>query len=341
MARRTAARDAATGRPREAGHDGGAGAGFDRRRRRPRAGGDSLWRDACRRLLRNRLALAGGCVVGLLLAMAAAAPAIAPRHFADGDFEQTFAKPGGEYPLGADFLGRDLLSRLIYGARISLTVGLLGALTAFLIGVAYGTVAGYAGGRADNAMMRVVDLLYAFPSLLFIILLLVVFKLGFGQREDPSAMVRAVVSLDRAMGGMLFILAGISFTSWVGLARLARGMALSLRETEFVQAARALGARPGRVVVRHLLPNLIGPGIVQVTLMIPGLIATEAFLSFIGLGVDPPTPSWGAMISEGITSMRSHPHLAIFPGIALALTMLCFNFLGDGLRDALDPRMKV
>lgn len=135
MARRTAALDAATDRLREAGHDGDAGAGFDRRRRRPRAGGDSLWRDACRRLLRNRLALAGGCVVGLLLAMAAAAPAIAPRHFADGDFEQTFAKPGGEYPLGADFLGRDLLSRLIYGARISLTVGLLGALTAFLIGV--------------------------------------------------------------------------------------------------------------------------------------------------------------------------------------------------------------
>ena len=210
-----------------------------------------------------------------------------------------------------------------------------------MFGVAYGTVAGYAGGRVDNAMMRVVDTLYAFPSLLFIILLLVVFKLGFGQREDPSALVRALVSVDRAMGGMLFILAGISFTSWVGLARLARGMALSLRETEFVQAARALGARPGRIVGRHLLPNLIGPGIVQVTLMIPGLIATEAFLSFIGLGVDPPTPSWGAMIAEGIASMRSHPHLAIFPGIALALTMLCFNFLGDGLRDALDPRMKV
>ena len=309
-------------------------------RKPPRAGRDSLWHDAWRRLLHNRLAVAGGGVVALLLAMAALAPLVAPHHFADGDFEQTFARPGGAFVLGADFLGRDLLSRLIYGARISLAVGLLGALTAFLIGVAYGTVSGYAGGRADNAMMRVVDLLYAFPSLLFIILLLVVFKLGFGQREDPSAMVRAVVSLDRAMGGMLFILVGISLTSWVGLARLARGMALALRETEFVQAARALGARPGRVVVRHLLPNLIGPGVVQVTLMIPGLIATEAFLSFIGLGVDPPTPSWGAMIAEGITSMRSHPHLAIFPGLALALTMLCFNFLGDGLRDALDPRMK-
>ncbi len=312
----------------------------DRRRTLSRRGGESLWQDAWRRLLGNRLAVAGGAVVVVLLAVAALAPLLAPRHFAEGDFEKTFARPGADFVLGADFLGRDVLSRLIFGARISLTVGMLGAMTAFLIGVAYGTVAGYAGGRADNAMMRVVDLLYAFPSLLFIILLLVVFKLGFGQREDPSALVRAVVSLDRAMGGMLFILAGISLTSWVGLARLARGMALSLRETEFVQAARALGARPGRVVVRHLLPNLIGPGIVQVTLMIPGLIATEAFLSFIGLGVDPPTPSWGAMIAEGITSMRSHPHLAIFPGIALALTMLCFNFLGDGLRDALDPRMK-
>ena len=321
---------------------GGAAPAITPEQRAPgRGGGESLWRDAWRRLLGNRLAVAGGAVVVVLLAVAALAPVLAPRHYAAGDFEATFARPGGEFVLGADFLGRDLLSRLIYGARISLTVGILGALTAFLIGVAYGTVAGYAGGRVDNALMRVVDMLYAFPSLLFIILLLVVFKLDFGQREDPSALVRAVVTVDRAMGGMLFILAGISFTSWVGLARLARGMALSLRETEFVQAARALGARPGRIVVRHLLPNLIGPGIVQVTLMIPGLIATEAFLSFIGLGVDPPTPSWGAMISEGISSMRSHPHLAIFPGIALALTMLCFNFLGDGLRDALDPRMKV
>ena len=310
--------------------DGTAPAAPAGRRTPSRGGGQSLWHDAWRRLLGNRLAVAGGAVVVVLLAAAALAPLLAPHHYAVGDFEATFARPGSAFVLGADFLGRDLLSRLIYGARISLTVGILGALTAFVFGVAYGTVAGYAGGRVDNAMMRVVDTLYAFPSLLFIILLLVVFKLGFGQREDPSALVRAVVSVDRAMGGMLFIMAGIGFTSWVGLARLARGMALSLRETEFVQAARALGARPGRIVVRHLLPNLIGPGIVQVTLMIPGLIATEAFLSFIGLGVDPPTPSWGAMIAEGISSMRSHPHLAIFPGIALALTMLCFNFLGDG-----------
>lgn len=301
---------------------------------------DSLWKDAFRRLLKNRVAVVSGILIIVLALVAVFAPIVAPYHFADGDFEATYAPPGGKYLLGADFLGRDMLSRLIYGTRISLVVGTLGALFAFTIGTFYGTIAGYTGGKVDNVMMRIVDILYAFPSLLFIIILMVTFKSGFTGEAMQNPFVRAIAAIDKQMGGMLFIMIGISATSWVGMARLSRGMALSLRETEFIQAAQALGAGNLRIVIRHLVPNLVGPMLISVTLAIPGYIGTEAFLSFIGLGVDPPTPSWGMMIQEGFKAMRSHPHLALFPGIALALVMLSFNFLGDGLRDALDPRMK-
>ena len=301
----------------------------------------SLWQDAFRRLLRNKLAVAGGIAIVSFVVIATFAPVIAPHHYAEADFSTAFAPPGPQYALGADFLGRDLLSRLIYGARISLLVGTLGALFAFSVGLLYGTISGYFGGRIDNVMMRIVDILYAFPALLFIILLMVTFKSGLsGQLAGGSPFVRAVAAVDRQLGGMLFIIIGISLTSWIGMARLSRGMALSLRETEFIQAAKAQGARDLRIIVRHLVPNLVGPLLVAVTLSIPGFIGIEAFLSFIGLGVDPPTPSWGAMIAEGFQAMRSYPHLALFPGLALAILMLSFNFLGDGLRDALDPRMK-
>jgi ABC-type dipeptide/oligopeptide/nickel transport system permease subunit len=187
--------------------------------------------------------------------------------------------------------------------------------------------------------MRIVDILYAFPTLLLIILLMVVFKTQINALSK-TPWVNGLVAIDRAFGGLLFIMVGIGLTSWVDMARISRGMALSLRETEYVQAARALGASNARLIRKHLMPNLIGPCIVTVTLRIPGFIGTEAFLSFIGLGVDPPTPSWGMMISEGTRVMRSYPHQTIFPGLALALVMLAFNFLGDGLRDALDPRLK-
>jgi ABC-type dipeptide/oligopeptide/nickel transport system permease subunit len=301
----------------------------------------SLWRDAFRRLLKNRLAVVGGIAILLLALTAILAPAIAPYHFADADFTAVYASPGARFPLGADFMGRDMLSRLMYGARISLLVGVMGALVSFSIGLLYGTISGYVGGKVDNVMMRIVDVLYAFPGLLFIILLMVTFKSGFGGLlVAKSPFVAALEAFDKRIGGMLFILIGISVTSWIGMARLSRGMALSLRETEFIQAAKAQGAGDLRIIVRHLVPNLIGPLLVSVTLAIPGFIGTEAFLSFIGLGVDPPTPSWGAMISDGFQAMRSYPHLALFPGIALAILMLSFNFLGDGLRDALDPRMK-
>ncbi len=301
----------------------------------------SLWLDAFRRLRRNRLAVVGGIAILLFVVAAAFAPKVAPHSYAESDFDAALATPGPKFPMGADFMGRDLLSRLIYGARISLTVAALGAFFAFTIGLLYGTISGYSGGRVDNVMMRIVDVLYSFPDLLFIILLMVTFKSGVaGQVAGNSPFIRAVTAIDKQLGGMLFIVVGISLTSWIGMSRLARGMALSLRETEFIQAARAQGAGNLRIIVRHLVPNLIGPLLVSVTLAIPGYIGTEAFLSFIGLGVDPPMPSWGAMIADGFQNMRSHPHLALFPGIALAVLMLSFNFLGDGLRDALDPRMK-
>jgi ABC-type dipeptide/oligopeptide/nickel transport system permease subunit len=267
------------------------------------------------------------------------APLVAPRPYDEGNLVMNNAVPGKEYPLGADFMGRDLLSRLIYGTRISLTVGFIGAITAFIIGITYGTVSGFLGGKTDSVMMRIVDILYAFPTLLLIILLMVVFKTTLSA-ESRSPFVIALTAVDHSFGGLLFIMIGIGLTSWVDMARISRGMALSLRETEFVQAARALGASNTRLVLKHVMPNLLGPCIVTVTLRIPGFIGTEAFLSFIGLGVDPPTPSWGMMISEGTRVMRAYPHQAIYPGLALALVMLAFNFLGDGLRDAVDPRLK-
>jgi oligopeptide transport system permease protein len=296
-------------------------------------------RDAFRRLLKNKVAVAGGVFIILLVLAAIFAPLIAPMPYWEGELASNNALPGKVYPLGADFMGRDLLSRLIYGTRVSLTVGFIGAIAAFIVGISYGTISGYFGGKVDTIMMRIVDILYAFPTILFIILLLVLFKTTLNSLS-ASPFVKGLISVDRYFGGLLFIMIGIGLTSWVDMARLSRGMALSLRETEYVQAARALGAGDIRLILKHLMPNLVGPCIVTVTMRIPGFIGTEAFLSFIGLGVDPPTPSWGMMISEGTRVLRAYPHQAIYPGIALALVMLAFNFLGDGLRDALDPRLK-
>ena len=293
-----------------------------------------------RSLLKNKPAVISAVLLVLLILVAVFAPYLAPQHYAAGDLASNFARPGARFPLGADFLGRDMLSRIIYGTRISLSVAFLGAFFAFAVGLVYGVVAGYRGGRVDAVMMRIVDVLYAFPSLLFIILLMVAFKTGFGGGSIENPFFQAVARFDARMGGVFLIIVGISLTSWVGMARLTRGMALSLRHSEFIQAAKALGASDLRIVLRHLVPGLVGPLLVQVTLAIPGFIGTEAFLSFIGIGATPPTPSWGTMIAEGFSSMRSHPHLAIYPGLALAVVMLAFNFLGDGLRDAFDPHSR-
>ncbi len=299
----------------------------------------NLWKDAFRRLLKNRMAVLGGIIVIVLLILAIFAPYIAPYHYADGSLINNYAKPGAKYLLGADFMGRDVLSRIIYGTRISLSVGIVGAVTAFIIGVLYGVVSGYYGGKIDNVMMRFVDIMYGFPTLLLIILMMVLFKSTFAV-TTPGTFAATLSAIDRAFGGLFFIFIGIGITAWRNIARIARGMALSLREKEFVEAARATGNSNLQIIFKHVTPNLIGPCIVRVTLAIPTYITFEAFLSFIGLGVNPPTPSWGMLISEGYQAMRSYPHLAIYPGLALAITMMAFNFLGDGLRDALDPRMK-
>jgi len=299
----------------------------------------SLWKDAFRRMCKNKMAVLGAIIIIALLILAIFAPYIAPSHYAEGSLKDNYAKPGDKYLLGADFMGRDVLSRIIYGARISLSVGIIGALTSFIIGILYGVISGYYGGKVDNIMMRFVDIMYGFPTLLLIILMMVLFKSTFAI-TTPGTIAGTLSEIDKAFGGLFFIFIGIGITAWIGMARIARGMALSLREKEFVEAARATGNSNIQIMMKHILPNLIGPCVVAVTLRIPRFITFEAFLSFIGLGVNPPIPSWGMMISEGYTAIRSNPHLALYPGIALAITMMAFNFLGDGLRDALDPRMK-
>jgi ABC-type dipeptide/oligopeptide/nickel transport system permease subunit len=324
----------------------------------------NLWRDAWDRLIRNRAALMGGIIVFALLALGILAPVVAPYGYAQGDSDEaytvpswlmrllpgdieSYAKVGSKFLFGSDYLGRDLLSRLIYGIRVSLPVGFMGAITALAIGLVYGCVSGYYGGRVDNLMMRLVDIMYAFPTMLLIILLMAFFKSTFAtvQPGTPAYAFNQVNdAVDRLLGlrggGMLFIFMGIGVTAWMGMARLARGQILSLKEKEFIEAAHMIGAGDIRIIVRHILPNIIGPCVVAETLAIPGYISTEVFLSFIGLGVDPPTPSWGSMISHGARAIRSYPHMVLFPALALSLTMFAFNFLGDGLRDALDPKMK-
>ncbi len=324
----------------------------------------NLWLDAWRRLIRNRASLLGGALVLLLVMAAILAPQVAPYHYAEGDSNEAYtvpnwligllpgnikayAKTGDKFLFGSDYLGRDVLSRLIYGTRVSLPVGFMGAFTALAIGLVYGCISGYYGGRVDNIMMRIVDIMYAFPTMLLIILMMAFFKSTFAD-VSPGTMAytfnRVNDFVDKLLGlrggGMLFIFMGIGITAWMGMARLTRGQILSLKEKEFVEAAHMIGAGDMRIIIRHIVPNIMGPCIVAQTLAIPGYINTEVFLSFIGLGVDPPTPSWGTMISEGAQAIRSYPHMVLFPAIALSLTMFAFNFLGDGLRDALDPKMK-
>ncbi len=316
---------------------------------------ESLWAEAFRRLLRNRAAVIGGAIILLLVILAVGAPIIAPKSFSDQVLidvnkvpawvpkiftsMQGYAKISSDYPVGADYVGRDIFSRIVYGARISLTVAIIGPLVSLAIGVIFGSISGYLGGRVDNIMMRIVDVLYAFPQILFIILLMAFFRSTFAKPE-PGTFSYAVSQLDAALGGVLFIYVGIGLTAWETMARLTRGQVLSAREKEYIEAARTIGAKDLRIMFRHIMPNIIGPLIVAESLSIPGYISLEAFLSFIGLGVNPPTPSWGSMISDGSGVVRTYPNQAIFPALALAITMFAFNFLGDGLRDALDPRLK-
>lgn len=285
----------------------------------------SLWGDAWRRLIRNRMAVLGGIVVLALLLAALLADVIAPYSPTRQDYSAIFQPPGSKYFLGTDNLGRDQLSRLIYGARVAVAVGIFTQLVILAIGVPIGAIAALAGGRIDNLLMRFTDIVYAFPDLLLIILLSTVL------RENP---------LKNVWGGLLIIFFAIGVVNWVNIARLTRGQLLSLKERDFVDAARALGGGSGHIIRKHLLPNALGPIIVSVTFGIPQAIFTEATLSFLGIGITPPNPSWGSMIQDGYQAIFAYPHLVLFPALAIAATLLAFTFLGDGLRDALDPRMK-
>ncbi|HLO14284.1 MAG TPA: ABC transporter permease [Anaerolineales bacterium] len=316
---------------------------------------ESLWQDALRRLMRNRAAVMGGTIIIILVLAAVFAPIIAPRSYDEQVLVKQntapawilkvfpnmkpYVKIDNDFPLGADYVGRDLFSRIVYGARVSLSVAFIGPLISLIVGILYGSISGFFGGSVDNIMMRIVDVLYAFPQLLFIILLLAFFRTG-ATNFQPGSLPYTLSQVDKSMGGLFFIFIGIGLTAWETMARLTRGQVLSVREKEFVEAAHTIGATNSRIMFRHILPNIIGPLVVAETLAIPGYISTEAFLSFIGLGVNPPTPSWGSMISDGAQVIRTYPNQTIFPALALAITMFAFNFLGDGLRDALDPRLR-
>lgn len=312
----------------------------------------SLYEEALIRLLKNKLAVGSLVLITLLFLVAIFAEYVAPFGFAEQDllannavpqWMMSILPPGAEnyvtisakFPLSADHLGRDILSRTIYGARVSLTFALVASMVSLIVGTLYGMISGYVGGRVDDFMMRVVDFLYAFPFLVVVILLQTYFK-AIARRGGGSVL----FDLNDKMGGMLFLFIAIGLIDWIGMARIARGQVLQYKRMEFVEAARSVGASDSRIIMRHLLPNILGPLIVAESLNIPGYIFLEAFLSFIGLGVDPPTPSWGIMISEAVQALRSYPNQVLVPAVALSVTTLAFNFLGDGLRDALDPRLK-
>jgi len=301
----------------------------------------SLTQDAMRRFLRNKASVASLVFVGIMTLLAIFAPIVAPTHFSTQDINavrQGQILPGPYHWLGTDDqLGRDILSRLIYGARISLTVGLVVPFVILLIGVPVGLIAGYFGGKVDTFLMRIVDVLYAIPNLLFVILFVTFLKAKF--QVTTGGWLLPVKNLDASWGGMLGVFIGLSVLGWLTSARLVRGQVLSLKNKEFVEAARAMGASNTRIIVRHLWPNALPVVIVTATLGIPAAILGEAGISFLGLGVTPPFPSWGLMIAEGVTKLRAYPHMLIAPAILLSLTVLSLNFIGDGLRDAFDPRM--
>ena len=275
----------------------------------------TLWGDAFVRLRRNRLAVAGAVVIILIALASIIVPLVSPYEFDEQNLDAILEGPSHAHLLGTDGLGRDVFTRLFYGARTSLAVGVFTQLIVLGIGLPIGALAGYAGGRVDNLLMRFVDVVYAFPDLLLIIL------------------IRAILG-----GSIYMIFLAIGLVAWVNVARLVRGQILSLKQRDFITAARAMGGSGPYITLRHLLPNSLGPVIVLVTFGIPRAIFAEAALSYIGIGVKPPTPSWGTMIQDGYNNIFGAPYLVLFPAIAVGILMLAFTFLGDGLRDALDPR---
>jgi oligopeptide transport system permease protein len=277
--------------------------------------GTSLWQDAWRRLRKNRMALFGLVLLSAFVLIALATPWIAPNAYDAQDLDLGATPPSAQHWLGTDIFGRDLMTQIMFGGRVSLTVGFVATTVALLIGVTWGAIAGYVGGKVDAVMMRLVDILYALPFMIFIVLLMVV----FGRN-------------------MLLLFLAIGAVEWLTMARIMRSQVQSLRQQEFVEAAISIGLSPAAIIRRHMIPNALGPIIVYTTLTIPSVMLLEAFLSFLGLGIQPPQTSWGLLISYGAETMEEFPWLLIFPGLALTVTLFSLNFLGDGLRDALDVR---
>ena len=277
--------------------------------------GTSLWQDAWVRLRKNKMAVAGGITLIVITLLCVLVPLLSPYDYEQQDLLRGATAPSFEHWLGTDVFGRDLLTRILFGGRISLLVGVIATTVALIIGVTWGAIAGYAGGRIDAFMMRFVDIVYALPFMIFVVLLMVIF------------------------GRNLFLLfLVIGAVEWLTMARIVRSQVQSLKQLEFIEAAISLGLSSWTIIRRHLIPNAIGPVIVYTTLTIPSVMLLEAFISFLGLGIQPPQSSWGSLIADGVETMEEFPWLLIFPGLALSVTLFALNFLGDGLRDALDVR---
>ena len=291
----------------------------------PEPRGRSLWIDARRRLLRNRAAMAGIIILAAIVLLALLAPLLSPFAYDEVNYDLISCAPGW-WPVdaacsapghifGTDAIGRDIFVRVLYGARVSLAVGLVATVVSLVIGVLYGATAGYLGGRIDGLMMRVVDVLYSLPFIFFVIILMVVFDRNF-----------------------ILLFVAIGAVEWLTMARIVRGQTLSIKQKEFIEAAKAAGVGPLGIITRHVIPNVVGPVMVYVTLTVPTVILTESFLSFLGLGIQEPLTSWGVLISDGADQMETAPWMLLFPALFMAVTLFCFNFIGDGLRDAMDPK---
>lgn len=279
--------------------------------------GRSLWVDAWNVLRKNRAAMVSVCIILTMSVLVIIGPWLSPYDYAQTDWDNISIAPDLEtrHIFGTDALGRDLFVRTLHGGRISLMIGIVATMVSLLIGISYGATAGYLGGRIDHLMMRIVDILYAMPFMFFVILLMVF----FGRN-------------------IILIFVAIGAINWLDMARIVRGQTLSLKSKEFVEAAEAQGVSTFNIIRRHIVPNLLGVVVVYVTLTIPQVILVESFLSFLGLGVQEPMTSWGALVNEGAQEMETAPWMLVFPAVFLAMTLFCFNFVGDGLRDALDPK---
>lgn len=277
----------------------------------------TFWQDAWRRLKTNKLAMAGLAFVIFITLIAIIGPMFSQYDYSTQNFSVANQSPSAAHWFGTDKFGRDTFIRVLYGARISLTVGYVAAFLNLVVGILYGGISGYFGGMVDNVMMRITEILYAIPMMIYVILFMVI--LGTGLKS---------------------IIIALAVCYWVTMARIVRGQIMSLKQQEFVLAAKTIGVSPMKIILKHLIPNCMGPIIVTLTLTIPDAIFTESFLSFVGLGVSAPKASWGTLASESLQSFMLYPHLILFPSLAICLTILAFNFLGDGLRDALDPKMR-